>query len=69
VKRAGILSRAFKPDASDATPTDPLGETPMNFGLSKWAGQDSNLRHPACKGGRGLSRCNPQPSRCLAVRA
>jgi len=38
-----------KPTIDGSNPSDSQGETPMLFSTSEWAGQDSNLRHPACK--------------------
>jgi integrase len=55
-----------KPETSDATPTDPLVETSMNFGLSKWAGQGSNLRHPACKASALPTELPARTGRCFA---
>jgi integrase len=57
--KAQVMPMAALPDikatswpklsAATPTPSDSQGETPMLLATSKWAGQDSNLRHPACK--------------------
>lgn len=57
-----------KPEASNNSATDSQGESSMLFASSKWAGQGSNLRHPACKGGRSVSP-NQKPAESVTPSA